>query len=73
MPLEIAYLARRMNEHFGNGTASYVEVRDAMIAEEHQAWLAFFSEWDKRAADRKADEEHDKMLKAATRAMRAGD
>ena len=33
-PLVIAYVAQRFNERFGQGSASYVEVRDRFIGAE---------------------------------------
>jgi AraC-like DNA-binding protein len=64
--MEVAYLARRFIEHFGDGAASYVQVRDEFSADEHDAWLAFFTERDRTEAERKAQEEHDAVMKAAT-------
>lgn len=61
---------RRFNEHFGQGSASYVAVRDDFTADEHAAWMAFFEEFDKRAAERKADEEHEAAMKAAAAALK---
>src|SRR3990167_8546688 len=38
-PLAEAYLARQFGEVFGEGSASYVEVRDEFSADEFSAWL----------------------------------
>jgi hypothetical protein len=57
-----------MNEHFGQGTASYTDVRDDFTTDEMWAWFAFFGEAEKTEALRKAQEEHDELLKAAAAA-----
>lgn len=59
-----------MNEHFGDGSASYVDVRDDFSADEHIAWLAFFDAFDEQETERKAQAEHDAAMKAATDAVR---
>ena len=64
------YLARRFNEHFGQGAASYVEVRDGFASDEFDAWLAFFDEWDKRAEERKEAAAQEAAMKAAAAALR---
>lgn len=55
---------------FGQGTASYVEVRDAFTADEFDAWLAFFDEWDKREEERKTEAAHKAAMNAADAALR---
>ena len=70
MPLATAYLARRFNDHFGAGTASYVEVRDDFTSDEMTGWLAFFDEFDKRAAERKEAADQKAVMKAASAALR---
>jgi len=58
-----------MNELFGQGTASYVEVRDQFAGDEFIAWLAFVTERDRRDALRKAQEEHDKLISQVKEAL----
>lgn len=60
----------RFAERFGQGSASYVEVRDHFAADESIAWLAYFEAWDAAEAERKAAEDHRKTMEAATRALR---
>jgi hypothetical protein len=69
-PLATGYLARRFNEHFGQGAASYVEVRDGFASDEFDAWLAFFDEWDKREDERKEAAAQEAAMKAAAAALR---
>src|SRR3990167_10200964 len=64
-PLAEAYLARRFGEVFGEGSASYVEVRDEFSADEFSAWLAYFLEWDRLAGERKAAADHAAAMKVA--------
>ena len=61
---------RRFGEHFGQGAASYVEVRDEFTADEVAGWMAFFAEWDRREDERKEAEEQKQMMKAAGEALR---
>ena len=64
----MGYLAGRFNEMYGQGAASYVEVRDDFASDEFDAWVAFFDERDKREKERKEAAEHAKTMKAAARA-----
>ena len=66
-----AYLARQFGEVFGEGSASYVEVRDEFSADEFSAWLAYFVEWDRLAGERKAAADHAAAMKAARDALRS--
>lgn len=59
----------RFNERFGQGTASYTEVRDRMTGDEVAGWMAYFAAWDEREAVRKAQSEHDKTMEAARSAL----
>lgn len=59
----------RFAERFGQGAASYVEVRDDFSASEAVAWLAYFEAWDAEESERKAAEEHRKTMAAAARAL----
>lgn len=72
MPLATAYLARRFNDHFGPGTASYIEARDEFSSDEMDGWLAFFDEFDKRAAERKEAADQKATMKAAATALLRG-
>ena len=65
-----AYVARRFNEHFGQGAASYVDVRDEFTTEEFDAWLSFFDEWDSLEEQRKDAEAQREAMKAAATALR---
>ena len=69
-PLVIAYVARRFNEVFGQGSASYVEVRDRLTGAELNGWLAYFAEWDRWRALAEAQSKHDSVMKAAAEALR---
>ena len=59
-----------MNELFGQGTASYVEVRDSFTGDEFLAWLAFLDRWDEMADARDKAKEHDQVMAAAAKALR---
>ena len=59
-----------MNELFGQGTASYVEVRDQFSGDEFLAWLAFLDRWDEEKAARDKAKEHEQVMAAALRAVR---
>ena len=69
-PLVIAYVAQRFNERFGQGSASYVEVRDRFVGAELDGWLAYFGEWDRHKALAEAQSKHDSVMKAAAEALR---
>jgi len=69
-PLKTAYLARRFIERFGDGSASYVEVRDEFAGPEFDAWIAFFDEWDKREDERKEAAAQRAAMNAAAAATR---
>lgn len=59
-----------MNELFGQGTASYVDVRDSFNGDEFMAWLAFLDRWDEEADAREKAKQHDQVMAAAAAAIR---
>lgn len=59
-----------MNELFGQGAVSYVDVRDRFRGDEFAAWLAFVTERSKQEEHEKAQEEHDKTMESFAKALR---
>lgn len=58
-----------MNELFGQGTASYVDVRDQFTGDEFHAWLAFLDRWDEEQDARDKAKQHEQVMAAAARAV----
>lgn len=61
-------LVRKFGEHFGQGSITYQYVIEDMPHDAYVAWWAFFSRWDEVTKARKAQEEHDDLMKQAAKA-----